>query len=288
MLAEWRARSETDAPCERRTRARAASSASLVVMAPPSPVVMDLRGWKLKQVTGLIAPTGRPRYVAPSAGRGVLDHRQVVALGDLQHGVQIGRQADLVHRDDRLGARCDRRLDLALDRCCRCAGRCRRRPACTGVQHRVGGGDEGERGQITSSPGPTPEQSSARCSEVVQLLVATTCATPSRSAIASLEARHQRPLRDPAGANGLGRGLCFFLAKIRLGDRDERGAAALRCCDARSTALAHAGTLSVVLQRLERAPLHEFRRVPRAGPRVETKPSSRAPAPSSRGGGAPD
>ncbi len=61
VLAEWRARSETEAPWERSTRARAAISASSVVMAPPSPQVMDLRGWKLKQVIGLIAPTGRPR-----------------------------------------------------------------------------------------------------------------------------------------------------------------------------------------------------------------------------------
>ena len=37
-------------------------------------------------------------------------------------------------------------------------------------------------GTITSSPGPTPETYSARCSAVVQLLVATASGAPMRSA----------------------------------------------------------------------------------------------------------
>ena len=42
---------------------------------------------------------------------GVFDHLQAVALRDGQDGRHVGRQAGVVHRQDRLGARRDRRLD---------------------------------------------------------------------------------------------------------------------------------------------------------------------------------
>jgi hypothetical protein len=49
--------------------------------------------------------------------RGVLDHRQAVTGGDGVHGVHVGRQPGVVHRDDGLGARRDGRLDPQPGRC---------------------------------------------------------------------------------------------------------------------------------------------------------------------------
>ena len=48
----------------------------------------------------------RPALVAGAdRARGVLDDRQAVALGELEQRVHVGRQAELVHRHDRLRAR---------------------------------------------------------------------------------------------------------------------------------------------------------------------------------------
>ena len=64
----WRSRN-----CRSRCRgsgsaaAAPASSASSVVTTPPSPVVTCFTGWKLNVVRSASAPTGRPRYSAPSA-----------------------------------------------------------------------------------------------------------------------------------------------------------------------------------------------------------------------------
>ena len=54
-------------PWFRRARRRFARASSSVVMAPPSPVVSALRGWKLKQPITPIAPACLPCQVAPSA-----------------------------------------------------------------------------------------------------------------------------------------------------------------------------------------------------------------------------
>ena len=54
-------------PWLRSRRIEAASSASLVVTAPPSPVVTILRGWKERQPIVPRPPQGIPRQRAPSA-----------------------------------------------------------------------------------------------------------------------------------------------------------------------------------------------------------------------------
>ena len=54
-------------PWLRSRRTDAASSASLVVTAPPSPVVTTLRGWNERQPAAPSPPHGIPRHFAPSA-----------------------------------------------------------------------------------------------------------------------------------------------------------------------------------------------------------------------------
>ena len=74
---------------------------SLVVIAPPSPVVTILRGWKLRQP---ISAERAARATAPpraERARGVLDQRQIGQLLDPR------RAAEQVHRHDRLRARPD-------------------------------------------------------------------------------------------------------------------------------------------------------------------------------------
>src|ERR1700712_4633806 len=94
-------------------------------------------------------------FGADRAG-GVLDDRQAVTVGEQGEGVHVGGQADLVHRHDRFGATGDRPLgggrvevagggiDVGEDR----------GPAA--LPDRVGGGDEGERGDDHLVAGADP------------------------------------------------------------------------------------------------------------------------------------
>ena len=59
-------------------------------------------------------------------------------------------------------------------------------------------------GTITSSPGPTPLTWRASASAVVQFVVATASADPTRAANCVLELEHLRTLGDPAGGDHLG------------------------------------------------------------------------------------
>ena len=54
------------APWSRSRRMRAASASSSVVTSPPSPVVSDLRGWKLKQDMRPNVPVRRAPIAPPS------------------------------------------------------------------------------------------------------------------------------------------------------------------------------------------------------------------------------
>ena len=67
---------------------------------PPSPVVIDLRGWKLKQPN--VAEDAR----VPAANRraktagGVFDDPQTVGFREREHRVHVGAEAEEMHRDD--------------------------------------------------------------------------------------------------------------------------------------------------------------------------------------------
>ena len=82
----------------------AAIRSSLVVIAPPSPVVTILRGWKLRHAASPSEPHASPRPAGAERAGGVLDHRQV---GQLLHPA---RAAEEMHGEDRLRPRPD--LDL--------------------------------------------------------------------------------------------------------------------------------------------------------------------------------
>ena len=70
---------------------------------------------------------------------------------------------------------------------------------------------------MTSSPGPTPETWSASCSAVVQFVVATASAAPTRSANAASNSRTRGPCETQPGGDHLGDGGALVAAQVRAG-----------------------------------------------------------------------
>ena len=182
-------------PCARSRRRRSATSGSCTAIMPPSPVVMTLRGCSEKQASGPSEPICAALVAGADRARRVLDERQAVALGELQEGVHVGRQADLVDRHDRLRARRDRalgggrievvgaRVDVREDRL---------RAA---VPDGVGGRDERQRRHDHLVAGADAGDVQRELSAVVQLVVATASAAPTRAANACSKARTRGPGR---------------------------------------------------------------------------------------------
>ena len=87
-------------PWLRNRRSRSASSSSLVVTAPPSPVVIAFTGWKEKQHMSERAqlPTGPSGVRGAEGVGGVLDHdpRPAGERGE------VDGQAGVVHGDERV------------------------------------------------------------------------------------------------------------------------------------------------------------------------------------------
>ena len=65
---------------------------------------------------------------------------------------------------------------------------------------------------MTSSPGPTPTASSARCSAVVQFDTAQACGAPTNAANSRSNAATSGPWRDPAAEDHAARGVGLGLA----------------------------------------------------------------------------
>ncbi len=76
---------------------------------------------------------------------------------------------------------------------------------------------------MTSSPGPTPATSSARCSAVVQFETAQAWRGAGQRGELGLEGRDLRPLRQPAGEHDGGGGVGLLAGRSRVGDRDHSG-----------------------------------------------------------------
>ena len=75
-------------------------------------------------------------------------------------------------------------------------------------------------GTITSSPAPTPEAYNARCSAVVQLVVAIASGAPTRSRERTLEGLYSGALRDPPGSDHLGEGVGLAAPQERARERN--------------------------------------------------------------------
>ena len=101
---------------------------------------------KLKQPTSPRAPHRSPRHVAPGRMGGILDHEEVVPVGDLPHGLHVAGETAVVEDDDGLRPGPDRgfevrRVEVEVVRADDVAEDRRR----TRVRDRVRGGHEVER-----------------------------------------------------------------------------------------------------------------------------------------------
>ena len=173
---------------------------------PPSPVVITLRGWNEKQAIVAVRPADPLPVAVPRGSRCRSRRRRPRSsgrpwrVGDRDERGEVARHADLVDAQDRLGRGGDRRLDRARGRCSSCPGRRRRTPASrrSSVIALAVAMYEWLT-VITSSPGPTPTPSSARCSAVVQFDTAQACARADERGELLLERGDLGALRDPAG-----------------------------------------------------------------------------------------
>ncbi len=84
---------------------RAARSSSSVTTMPPSPIGRFLFEKKLKQPTVRASRMPARRERRPDRVRGVLDHGDAVALGDLRDGGHVTGEAAVVEDDDGLRLR---------------------------------------------------------------------------------------------------------------------------------------------------------------------------------------
>ena len=114
-----------------------------VVIIPPSPVVMILRGWNDQAVISAPAPTGRPRYVepAPQAASSIT----VIPRGSHRARISRGDRHALDQRRSRPGGRCQHSVDRLRSEVSRGRidiGKYRLRADVGGG---IGRGDEGER-----------------------------------------------------------------------------------------------------------------------------------------------
>ena len=85
--------------------------ASGQTMAPPSKVLKTLVAWKLRTDRSPCLST-LPQWHCDAEGvRSVVDHLEVVGVGDSLDRIDVARMAVAVHRHDRRRVRRDRRLD---------------------------------------------------------------------------------------------------------------------------------------------------------------------------------
>ncbi len=75
---------------------------------------------------------------------------------------------------------------------------------------------------ITSSPGPTPAASNARCRAVVQLETAQACGAPTASGELPLKGGDLRALGCPAGKDDTARGGRLWFTEKRFSDWNHR------------------------------------------------------------------
>ena len=212
-------------PCERSSRMRARE---LVVVGDDHPALADrevLVGEEAEAPDRTERPArlARPAALRPRAQR-PRSRRRRAALRSRRTAHSHGKAAVVEHHD-RLRPWRDRSLDVvrveievvrpedvAEDR--------RRAGVANRVRHR----DEGQRGEITSSPGPTPAARSARCSAAVPLLTAIACRAPVNAGEPILELRHPGPGAPPPGADRVRRGLASSVVSDDVGERHDPAA----------------------------------------------------------------
>lgn len=101
-------------------------------MAPPSPPVTVLTGWKLKQVISARLPHRLALIFRADGMRGILDQDQIVLLTDLPDLIQLHCLTGEIYRNDRFRPGCDqladgRRIDIVGLRINICENRLRTR-----------------------------------------------------------------------------------------------------------------------------------------------------------------
>ena len=188
-----RANAEVETACERSPRSRSAAASSSVVIAPPSPVVMLFLGWKLKQVKSANVPTFCPPTVAPSDGaassttfspspcaRSMIAGRSAASpiWSTGMIAFVFGVIAASISSGVVLYVFGSMSTKTGLAPACRIA-----------FAEAMNVND----GQITSSPGPTPAATSARCSAVVQFETTIAWRAPVYAASASSNSCTRRP-----------------------------------------------------------------------------------------------
>ena len=128
-------------------------------------------------------PPAVPENLAASRTRGVLDERQAARQGERHERRQVAGHAELVHAENRLGTGRDRAPRRGWDRYSKVSSSTSTK---TGVapQYRMALAVATKEWLTvtTSSPGSTPNASSARCSAVVQLDTAQAWAAPTAAA----------------------------------------------------------------------------------------------------------
>ena len=170
----------------------------------------------------------RPRPVAGAQrARGVLHQRQTVAAGELEERIHVGRQAQLVHRHDRLRAGRDgtlggRRIEVVGARV-----HVREDGGRAVLPDGVRGGDERQRRHdhlVPRSDARDVERELQR-GRAVRRRHRLGRADACRERL--LELAHARTLRDPARRDHVGDGDSLVAAQVGTGERDLDHAASL-------------------------------------------------------------
>ncbi len=169
-------------PWLRNCRTRSATSSSPVTTIPPSPVVMILRGWKLKQPACPIIPHLCPRYSAPSAqaASSITNRpwsRAICKIGFMSAGWPKRCTGMMAFVRVVMAGRICRTSTLYVARSMSTnTGVAPASSTTLAVAGKV------KSGRITSSPGPMPRARRVRCNAAVPELTATACRTPTYSA----------------------------------------------------------------------------------------------------------
>jgi hypothetical protein len=124
-------------------RSRAASAASLVRIIPPSPVVTTLRACRLKIVIGAMPLAAE---AAANGAGGILNDQQAARLCKLKDPIDLARHAELVDRQDDLGAGTDLACHILRVEVESARVDVDEHGGGTGVNDDIDGRDKGERG----------------------------------------------------------------------------------------------------------------------------------------------
>ncbi len=140
-------------PFSRTISARCSSAGSFTSKAPPSPQVMFLVSWKLRQPSDPSVPSARPRQVAskPCAASSITVRR--CSAGHGEDAVHVAGDAGIVHRQDGLAARAQRRRDQRLVQVQRVGADVDEHRYRAAQHEGIGGGAEGEGRQDHLVPG---------------------------------------------------------------------------------------------------------------------------------------